>query len=462
MFKHRNLIYLSFVFVVGIFLRVFRIGTNYNFTGELGKELLYLRSLSMAHKIPLVGLATSHEWLTYGPIYYWIMLPVFNLFHGNPFILFWTSFIVSVVGLILGYVIIKKIAGGKISAIYTILLSFSPLVIWLTRESKLHVFFLILSPILMYFLFRLWNGSKKWIFWAGLTYGMMFSFHYSQIPLIGVVVLLFYIKRKIYKYFHWLIFAAGVILGNITLLINDSLHDFVMTRDLILWIPYRIFGFAGLYPKNNITETSGVGTLQSFNEFMGKNVFWGERLWIPGSIIFIALFVHFIITRHRKFSSDFLTFYIITSVIFVFIANIIHTEPPLHYFLPIFTTVPILFAIYLEKFKFWPFIITAVILINFGAFIKDPEFYGKIKTLDPTLDMIPYSNQVALTSFIVQDANGKSFSIRRVGPYDYFPEEYSQNYKYLVLYEGGKLVDNFPNVYTIVENTVMGTISVRK
>lgn len=460
--KHHNLIFLVLISLGGIFLRVFKIGSNYYFTGELGKELLYLRSLSLAHKIPLVGLATSHEWLNYGPIYYWIMLPIFHLFRGDPFILFWTALVVSILGLILGYFVMVKIAGTRLAIFYALILSFSPLIIWLTRESKLHVFFLILTPLFMYLLFLVWNGGKKWIFWAGLTFGIMFSFHYSQIPLIGVVILLFYLKKRIYKYIHWLVFAAGLVLGNVTLLINDATHGFVMSRDLIFWIPYRILGFTGLYPKNNLSKVSVVGTLQSFNEFIGKNIFWDQRLWTLGTIIFVVIFIHFVVTKRKSIGKDFLTFYIISSISFVFLANFIHTEPPIHYFLPVFMIVPILFAIYLEKSRFWFFVITPLILVNMISFSHDPEFYGKIRPIDPKLDMIPYSEQLSLVSFIVHDADGKNLSIKRIGPYDYFPEQYSQNYKYLILYEGGNLIENSPNVYTVKEDVVKGTISIQK
>jgi len=92
--------------------------------------------------LPLVGLTTSHEWLSYGPFYYWIMLPFFKIFNGNPYILFFVALVTAVIGLLLNFVVIKKIIDSKTALISTIMLAISPLLVWQTRLSKLHTFFL--------------------------------------------------------------------------------------------------------------------------------------------------------------------------------------------------------------------------------------------------------------------------------------------------------------------------------
>src|SRR5258706_11015621 len=110
------------------------------------------------------------------------MIPVFKLFNGNPYILFWSAFTVAILGLALNYFVIKRIANEKIAMLSTMIQAFSPLLIWQTRLSKLHVFFFLLMPVFTYLLFLLWQRENKWVFWAGLTFGILFSFHFSQIP----------------------------------------------------------------------------------------------------------------------------------------------------------------------------------------------------------------------------------------------------------------------------------------
>src|SRR5688572_12289820 len=229
--KKISLLLVSVALVIGFFLRVYNINTNYYFSGELGKELLYTRQFAITNTIPWVGMATSHPWLSYGPIYYWKMIPIFNLFKGDPFILFWTAIFIAISGLVLNYLVLKKIAGEKVAIISTIIQAISPLLIWQTRLSKLHVFFWVIIPIFTYLIYLLWNGKKKWVFWAGLVFGTLFSFHFSQIPLLGVVFLLFWIKRNIYKVSDWIKFTLGVSIPNITFIWQD--------KSLALWLPYR-------------------------------------------------------------------------------------------------------------------------------------------------------------------------------------------------------------------------------
>jgi hypothetical protein len=144
------------------------------------------------------------------------------------------------------------------------------------------------------------------------------------------------------------------------------------------------------------------------------------------------------------------------------IANILHGGSPVHYFLPIFTTLPVLYAIYLNKFKFWYLIIIPVVFINLASFINDPIFYKSFTGLIPNTDMVSYSTQNVIASFVVADAKGKPLSVKRIGAYDYFPENYSQNYKYLILWQGGNLVEGSKNIYTIAEDPVKGEINVQK
>ena len=91
--------------VFGAFLRIYKIWSNYYFTGELGKELLYVHQLILSGALPLVGLPTSHEWLTYGPVYYWIFIPLTKIFGQSPYILFLLALAVSIIGISITYLV---------------------------------------------------------------------------------------------------------------------------------------------------------------------------------------------------------------------------------------------------------------------------------------------------------------------------------------------------------------------
>jgi hypothetical protein len=284
--------------------------------------------------------------------------------------------------------------------------------------------FFVLMPLFIYFLYLIWCGNKKWVFWVGFVYGAMFSFHFSQLPLLGVVVALFYLKRKSYGIYNWAVFVVGALLPNLTLIWENW--------KLILWVPYRILKYGG---------REAVQSLAPFNEFLGYGLVWDKSLWWAGSLVFLLVFIHFVYTNRSKIKSDFLMFFIVLSFGLVFTANFLHGTVPIHYFLPVFTLPSILYATYLARYPKFLLLLGVVVILNIKLYFifQEPD------------DFIPYYKQEAVASYIVTEARVQPLQIRRVGPYDYFPEYYSQNYKYLILWKGGMLDDGSGNIYIIDE-----------
>lgn len=443
--------------ILGILLRIYKIGANYVFTGELGKELLYVRGFIQDGVFPLVGLPTSHEWLTYGPIYYWILIPLARIFGNSAYILFWLALAVSIVGLLLTYLVFGKIVNRKFAIILSFFLSVSPLWIWATRLSKLHTFFFILTPIIIYCLYKIWNLKHKYFLWLGISFGLLFSFHYSQIPILAVILLAFWIKRKNFDIKDYLKLVLGLIIPNITVLIYDAGQKFAMIKNLFLWIPYRFAGFFGIYPKNNLNAETGSTTLAAFNEFFGRNLFWDSRFWILGSVIFVVLFLIFVGKNYKKFTKDFFVFYLISSTIIQCLGLLILTTPPLHYFFPIFLNFGLLFTYF--AIEYWHRRSTKILTVLIVVLMAIAGVLGISNEHAGVSDYIPYKIQSGVSDAIVKDADGRPFSLIRLGPFDYFPENYSQNYKYLILEKGGK-IDAYAKLEYIIYD--IGTVYVQK
>lgn len=410
------------IIIIAILLRVYGQLQNFYFSGELGKELLYLRQIDINNMLPLSGMSTSHEWLSYGPFYYWIMFPFYKLFAGDPFILFWASVAVSITGLILNFYVIKRIINNKIAVISTLLMAVSPLLIWQTQLSKLHTFFFVLSPLLMYFMYKLWNKKRVYLIWTGLIFGLMFSFHFSQLPIFILILIMLYIKE--YKFKDYLTLTLSAIIPNITILVNSI--------KILIWIPYRIIVFSA-------TEIGG--SIYSFTEFFGRSIFWSRDLWYLGFGVSIFVIFHYIYTKRSDYKNDFIAYYVGGTIVLTILSNLLHGAPPVHYFLPIFINLYIIFAIYLGKLKYWPIPVLIIILINFSSYF----------TFIKPDDYVPIQKQIEIAKTVVENQGNEEFSLKRIGPYDYFPENYSQNYKYLIYYYGGNLVSDSKRVVTIDE-----------
>lgn len=433
--KYNQYLSLGIILAIALFLRAYKIVSNFYYSGELGKELLYIKKFVDLDSIPLVGMTTSHEWLSYGPIYYWFMIPIYRMFNGSPFILVWVAILVSLIALVVNYEVVKRLTGQKIALASTLFMAVSPLFIWQTRLAKLHVFFWLIMPLLMYLASKIWDGNRKYLFITGILFGILFSFHFSQIPILVVFLLIFLIKKKLFNFNDYLKFAVGIILPNLTIIWQDI--------KIFAWVPYRVINIVNKEPSE---------TFASILEYTGKNIFWQEKLWLIGFFLLAVVFIHFVITRKNKLKTDFLSFYLISSVSLVFVANILHGNPPVHYFLPIFTYIPLLVSIYTTKIKYSTLVVLIICLVNINAFTQDPYFYKYFTGNIIGTDFVSFETQKVITSFITEDSKGNEISIKRTGPYDYFPEEYSQNYKYLIFLHGGKINDLSGNKYTIVED----------
>lgn len=448
--KRTEKFYLLVLLLVAFILRAYKISDNFIFSGEFGTELLYVRDSFFSGKLPLIGLPTSHTWISYGPLYYWLMIPLVKFFGFEPLAGAWVGIIVGTSAILINYFFIKKIFNEKIAFISAAIIAISPIWIWFSKMARLYIFTWIIFYPFLFFLWELWQGKAKNIFWLGLSWGLFFNFHFSPILLIPVLAMALFLKRKILKVKHFLMVGVGAVLANLPALIYDAQRGFSMIRSFALWIPYRIAGFLGFYPKNNPTSESLSGSLAALNEFFGKTLFGPENFWILGTIIFVVSAIYFVKKFPNRILRDFGLFFIILSTLSVLVGVFVHGAPPIHYFLPLFPIPPLLFAIIVEKLskkKSFKFAFVIVFLVFFSINLK--FFFSQ--TLDP--DFVPYKLQREIARFIVSDAKGRPYKLKRVGPYDYFSENYSQNYRYLLWLFGNEPDGSAKATYTIYEDT---------
>ena len=66
-------------------------------------------------------------------------------------------------------------------------------------------------------------------------------------------------------------------------------------------------------------------------------------------------------------------------------------------------------------------------------------------------DYIPLKIQERVADYIITDAKGAPFSLSRIGPFDYFPENYDQAYQFLALSKGGKIDPSVKLKYTVYD-----------
>ena len=452
--KKFNYLILLLIVLAGAFLRVYKISQALNFSGELGDNLWQVRTLIVNHEFPLYGPPTSHPWLFFSPFYYWLLIPVEKLANYNPLGAVYLGEFLGIGLILVNFLTIKELFSNSVALVSSFFMAISPLWISFSRDARFYFWTVLFFYPLFYLLVKTVKEKKNYYLLTGLILGLMLGFHYSPVIFFPVLVIYFWLFRKAVKVRKLVNFLVGIIFTFIPLLIYDSRQKFTMFKNLALWFPYRIAGFLGLYPKNQLDVGSVATSLQSLVQMVGSSFVQSSPAWIFLTILFFVALtaIYFRNSRDPRYVILFFT------VIFAVLASVIHGDSPIHYFLPIFPVPIILGAVAFNTLNRrrggMAFQVILVVLLTTGSGLAFRNQMARVAADKTSLNpqYVPYTTQLAVAKSIVQDARGQAYSIRRVGPDDYFPWDYSQNYRYLLWYFGNKPQDGQKIQYTIIED----------
>ncbi|HLE48702.1 MAG TPA: glycosyltransferase [Patescibacteria group bacterium] len=430
------------VFALGIFLRFFRLEENFTLHGELGHVYVELKNYMVRGILPLVGPQTSHPWMRFGPLYYWLMIPIFKYSKFNPFTpaLFMAS--MSSLVILLNYIYVSKWMTKGSALLTSLIVSVSAPFIQLSQASMFFSLVLVLFfPFFHFFMKSL--TKKKYLFAVFLIFGLMLNFHLSVLilipPMFFCYLVLGYLKSKVFwKYFTW-----GMLIPVLPSLVYDAKNGFQMTKNIFLWIPYRIAGFLGFYPKNNATSDVISSNIKSLYDFIAS-IFTVQNQEL-GLIIFILVISGFFYfrsanlnARNKKLIKLFYLFLLLG-----YLSIFVHGKPPLHYYLPVFFIPILIIGLFLElssnKIRF--LLITVLLFAVFSSLKWSFSIYWLFMS-GSHIDngSVPYLLQKKLSDGIIKDAGSLPYNLKRMGKDDQFGGDFAENYQYLLWYLGNEPV----------------------
>ncbi len=458
-FKKYYLILL--ILIIGVFLRFYRVEANFPFTGEIGHNLLEIKNYYLSGRIPLLGPPTSHPWLYFGPIYYWVYGPLLIISGFNPLSHAYFGAFVSVLIIVANFLVVRWIVNSRVAIISSFLIAVSPLFLEFSRAGR---FFSIVSLLVypfLFFLYQLSKNDKRYIFWLGLTFGCMFSFHFTPIMLIPFAVSVIVLKRIHINKIDLIKIVAGFLVSMLPFIIYDLSKGLSMTRNVVLWIPYRIAGFVGLYPKNTVSKAVIEENVSSLYEFLTKSFVVSDESGLSMlALIVLCILVTWQVLniRNKKKKFPFSLIFILLWFLWGYIAVFIHGSPPIHYFVPVLSAPIIIVSFFIAEAwnkkngKFLvslPLVIFTIVNLNYYFSIN--WFYIPEDKINRMPYYVPFRQQESVIKFILKDAKRNKFSLKRVGPYDSFEDDYAQNYIYLFMYHGSPISKNGKIKYVIIE-----------
>lgn len=444
--------------VLGTFLRYFRLSQDIVFNGEVGFDYLAVKNFLVNHQFPLVGPPTSHPWFKIAPLFYWLFMIVLPLGHFSPIFGSYFMAFIGVVTIIVGYIVIKKLFGRRVSLISSFLMAVSPSFLYLTRNARFNSFTALLFFPYLYYLVQSTKDNGKSLFFVGLSLGLMLSFFPSLFVLFpAALVVIFIYRKKIEKKEYWN-GMLGFLLPNLAYLVFLVKDRFNMFTQIALWVPYRILGFFGFVPKNNADQGVLTSNLTSLYEFFRNSILPENDSLYFYLFVLLCIFLVYKFYKEIKKKNE---IWIVTFIVFVvsYLGLFIHGEPPQHYYLVIFPLPIIFFSVFLDFLltnKIGTYFVGISLLlisaVNFKYDFSEKWFYIPENTLEKGEYPVPYALQKKAAGTIISDAMGLNYELARVGKDDQFEDNFADNYLYLLWLMGNEPVKNAGIKYTIYED----------
>ena len=442
--------------LIATFLRFYNLEERFLFSGEIGHNLLEIKNAFEGHSIPLIGPPTSHPWLSFGPFFYWIYGPILYLFNFNPLSYAYFGAFISVCTVALNFFVIRSIFNYRVAVISSVLMSVSPLFLSFSLGARFFAVIPLLSLIFLYMTVNIVRKKSKSVFLYGFLFGAMFSFHYTPIMLLPFMLSVVLFARLKIERVGLLSFIGGFLLAVLPIIVYDFLNNTQMVKNIILWIPYRVAGFLGFYPKNTLSEFVVSENASSIWSFFSESIL-PRQLSFISAIIYLSVTVYiFYIVKNAFKRKKFLNgeFILFVLMFWGLVSVFIHGSPPIHYFVPILFAPIIFISLFLDNiFKTRNGKIVVVLLVFFIVFANLKYFFSSEWFYRQGVPQnVMYKEQKNIAKYIILQAGGTPFSLARIGVNDQFEGDYAQNYVYLLWLYGNEPKHNAKMKFTIYED----------
>lgn len=434
--KNTILANISFVYVI-IFILIlivtFLLSSRMILAGDFfylfdqARDYLLTKEIIDNKNITLIGTHSGLGGFFHGPLWLYMLIPIFMLGDGNPisfayFYIFLQLLTVSV-AFFVGYKLYDIKAGLIISA----LTAFTP-VTWFTTPNFIGVNLVPLVFLLMfYFLVRYIRGNLysyiPAIFFAGLS--LQFE---TALPLmiIPIAIGTFFINKKAIKNLKLILLSGlSLVISLSTFILFDLKHNFLMTSSVIN-------SFSQEKGKDYLSFSERIPShFQSLINTYRTILIDQNSLLLGLFLIIFASAIILILKNKSKYKKEFiylLIFPLVTFCLFIFYSYPIWPE----YVFGLI--IPIILAFYIAIITIWSYPLGKAVVIFyfvvsfFIAFSYIQNQYFKEYLQNSTSGS--YLNQKMVVEWIYDDAKSGKF-----GYFVYTPETYTHGMNYLIDWE---------------------------
>src|SRR3990167_7615990 len=133
LFKDKYSFSILILFVVGLFLRLYKINGFVTFLGDQGRDAIVIKRIITFEHFPANGPPTSIGQVYLGPFYYYFIAPWLWFSNFDPIGPAIGVAILSSIFIVLSYILIKDIFDKKVALFSSILITFSSVIVEFSR-----------------------------------------------------------------------------------------------------------------------------------------------------------------------------------------------------------------------------------------------------------------------------------------------------------------------------------------
>ena len=414
---------LFFILALAAWLRFFHLPELMMFIGDQGRDYLAARDMVLTGSIPLVGIDSSVPWLKQGPFFIWLTALALKLTNFNPVAPAIVTATLGVLTVYLTYRLARYWFKASAALAASLALATSPLSVIHSRMPY-HTSPIPLISLLFIFSLYFWVKNKLPLFWPVLLWAALVQFELTTAPLILVLVLGAYLKRRLPEKRQLLLAAAAFLLPWLPKIIYDFSHQFSQTLGFAAWLGYRFLSFFGYSQRHTVSPASlRQVTLTIFN-YWQKFILWDS----PGLALALVLILVLVLAKRFRLKPLSLKLKLLLAFILVnLVAFYFHGAPSEAYFPVLFPAWALALAWLTDKIKPKALVYSLLLALAFynSWYLASRRFIPR----GPTL-----SQRIEVTKFIALNAPGQSFKLKNPSYIGF--ASYLDNYRYLLWWLG--------------------------
>lgn len=408
---------------------------DFFYLADQARDYLLTKDIIYNNHLTLIGTHSGLGGFFHGPLWLYMLVPVYLLGSGNPMVFAYFYIVLSLVTVIAGFFVGKQLYNTWIGLLIAFILAVSSS-IWPYVPNTIGINPVPLVYLLIYyFLVKFIRGDDRSLIFSTFFVGLTLQFETAAalvlIPVFALAVLIF--RFEIIKNIKIVLLSLlSLIVSLSTFILFDLRHQFLMTKSLLninsglgqsegyLHFPERFYA--------HFNSLKGVVTSVNFSN---------DLILLVTVLLIIAFGIGTVWKRQGKDKIEIKEYGVLMFIPIVMFIVFLKYPYPIYHDYVLGLTIPMALLVGLSVKSIWHHQLGKVLIVVFigiNGVLAVQHIFDQYTNYIPNQSAGSYKNQRAVIDWIFKDADGEEF-----GYFVYDPTTYTYGMDYLTEWRGEQL-----------------------